>query len=72
MSYKTLRLSSYTHDVLNNLKGKGESFDDLVKRLISNISLTSAAGLWAELSVEEKKGVKHALWEMQTRGDVKE
>lgn len=46
---KTIRVDDDTHAALEALKGEGESFDDLLSRLIAERreAIREGAGLWA-------------------------
>ncbi len=67
MYYKSLRVTAHLHESLSNLKREGESYEDLLKRLIRNNKLTSFAGLWSGLSNEEKDRIKSGLKNTQER-----
>jgi predicted CopG family antitoxin len=67
MTCKSIRVTSYLHEALSNLKGEGESFQDLLRRLISSNRLTSFAVLWSGLSDDEKDRVNRGLRNTQKR-----
>ena len=67
MGYKTISLSDEAYSKLASLKGKGESFTDVILRLYSKTPkkpLASFAGAWTMSDEEEKKifGEISELW----------
>jgi len=68
MSSKSIRVTAHLHEALSHLKREGESYEDLLKRLISNNRLSSFAGLWSGLLDEEKDRIRSALKHIQMRG----
>lgn len=67
MGYKTISLSDEAYEKLASLKGKGESFTDVVLRLCSKTPrkpLSSFAGAWNMTEEEEKRvfGEIAELW----------
>jgi predicted CopG family antitoxin len=67
MSSKSIRVSAHLHEALSNLKREGESYEELLKRLIRNNRLSNFAGLWSGLSDEEKDRIRNSLKHIQMR-----
>lgn len=53
---KTIRVDDDTHAALEALKGEGETFDDLLSRLVEERRETvrKGAGLWADSDAAER------------------
>jgi predicted CopG family antitoxin len=67
MGYKTISLSDEAYEVLASLKGKGESFTDVILRICSKTAkkpLVSFAGTWIMSDEEEAKIFKEisVMW----------
>ncbi len=58
MGTKTISLSEEAYRLLKEAKLPGESFSDVVKRMIKKKPLSSFAGLWAELEDEKIEEIK--------------
>ncbi|MFB6158870.1 MAG: antitoxin VapB family protein [Candidatus Nanohalobium sp.] len=54
MATKTLSVDETAYDKLKNLKRKGESFSDLIKRITSEKPLTEIAGIWTDDELRQK------------------
>jgi predicted CopG family antitoxin len=62
MSVKTVTLTQDAYDALASLKGEGESFSEVVRRLTGSRTLLSAfAGAWKGASATEIEGVRKFL-----------
>lgn len=53
MGYKTISLRDDVYENLPRMKTKGESFSDVISRLMRRRSLLDFAGLWADLPKEK-------------------
>jgi predicted CopG family antitoxin len=53
---KTIRVDDDTHAALEALKGEGETFDELLSRLVAERreSIREGAGLWAETDAADR------------------
>jgi predicted CopG family antitoxin len=63
MSYKTISLRDDVYDSLIKMKGKNESFSDVISRLMYRRSLLDFAGRWADIT-EEK--IEELVKELET------
>ena len=64
VSVKTVTLTKDAYDALASLKGEGESFSEVVRRLTgSRILLSAFAGAWRGAPASEVEGVRNFLQE---------
>ncbi len=54
MTSKTMSVSEDAYDLLDKLKLKDESFSEVIRRLAKRRSIADCAGLWGDVSSEER------------------
>ena len=67
MPSKTIAVSEEAYESLDKMKNEGESFTDVVKRLVKRRKLADCAGLWSEVSMEEMAEFHKSIGKL-TRG----
>jgi predicted CopG family antitoxin len=61
MGYKTISLRDDVYENLVKMKAKGESFSDVISRLMRRRSLLDFAGRWSDVSKKDVENLKSEL-----------
>ena len=73
MGFKTISLSDEAYNALKRKKQKGESFNDLILSLVSELNqkeILSLAGLWKG-SKEETEGILDKIYENRNKAKLR-
>ena len=67
MTSKNISITEDVYHLLSQVKLKGESFSDAIRRLVNRSDLSGSAGLWSDLSEEELTLLKGTMGELRAR-----
>ncbi len=70
MPSKQMHVREEVHGILQGLKGKGDSFSDVIIRLVRVRAVSDFAGLWSDLPEEDKRELRDALSHIQGSASV--
>jgi predicted CopG family antitoxin len=70
MASKNIAIAKGAYDLLSNMKLEGESFSDVITRLVkAGGGLSECAGLWGDMSAEALEEVKAGIEGMRRSVD---
>ena len=68
MTSRNISITEDVYEMLSRLRLEGESFTDVIRRLVRRGRVVECAGLWAEMPEEEFEAIRAGA--LRARGSV--